>query len=157
MIDVHQPGQVEGGGGDHSSSNGVGGKTTVRLKNAQKVLMNVQKRTIKKKKVPQYNLVGLVGWWRRVELVEKTFSMYKKQQEQEKPKINMNIVEGVVEEDNKLEQDGGLPCSQGKGAQKRKYMHGEYISYDSPSKRRRTNNFKVNLMFWKKLEGPEPH
>ena len=73
VTDVHKPGQVEGGGGDHSSPNGVGGKTTVGLKNAQKVMMNVQKRTTKKKKVPQYNLVGLVGWWRRVELVEKTF------------------------------------------------------------------------------------
>ena len=121
-----------------------------------KVLMNVQKRTNKKKKVPHYNLVGLVGWWRRVELEEKAFWMCKKQEQKEKPKMNMNTVEVVVEEDKKLEQDGGLPCSQGKGAQKRKYMHGEYISYDSPSKRRRTNNFKVNLKFWKKLEGSEP-
>ena len=62
VTDVHQPGQVEGGGGDHSSPNGVGGKTTVGLKDVQKVLMNVQKRTTKKKKVPQYKLVGLVGW-----------------------------------------------------------------------------------------------
>ena len=80
----------------------------------------------------------------------------KQQQQQEKPKMNMNIVEGVVEEDNKLEQDGGLPCSQGKGTPKRKYIHGENISNDSPSKRRRTNNFKVNLNFWKKLEDSEP-
>ena len=35
LTDVHQPGQVEGGAEAHSSPNGVGGKTTVRLKNAQ--------------------------------------------------------------------------------------------------------------------------
>ena len=53
VTDVHQPGQVEGGRGDHSSPNGVGGNT-VRLNNVQKVLMNVQKRTNKKKKVPRW-------------------------------------------------------------------------------------------------------
>ena len=63
----------------------MGGKTTVGLKNAQKVLMNVQKRTTKKKKVPQYNLVGLVGCWRRIELVEKTFWKCKTKRTPRKP------------------------------------------------------------------------
>ena len=91
-----------------------------------------------------------MSWWKRPS------GSVKQKEHQENPKMNMNIVEGVVEEDNKLEQDGGLPCSQGKGTPKRKYIHGENISYDSPSKRRRTNNVKVNLKFWKKIEDSEP-